>query len=258
MYAYYSNLTTSQTQKNSNKYRTPSIPDKTPNARPPVGLEYALKRRAKNGLPDISVSASLGNFLKLMALAIGENSRVLKVVVLGGQRLPEDGVPITLEISEVNAKVARENHLASAGICNARVIVGDAKETPASLPTENPFDLIFVDADKESYPNYFLEAKRLAGKHGTIVGVSYLKLSFRYSYHLIKRVVRLSTSGQVAGENFARARRINRRFEYPTDSTVEAVRTLFGMLKEYKEVEATTIAIANVKGYDGFLYTVKL
>ncbi|KAI6095001.1 O-methyltransferase [Pisolithus croceorrhizus] len=217
--------------------------------RPDEGLEYALKRRAKNGLPDISVSASLGNFLKLMALAIGENSRVLKVVVLGGcvlplasdipryssirisQRLPEDGVPITLEISEVNAKVARENHLASAGICNARVIVGDAKETPASLPTENPFDLIFVDADKESYPNYFLEAKRLAGKHGTIV---------------------------VAGENFARARRINRRFEYPTDSTVEAVRTLFGMLKEYKEVEATTIAIANVKGYDGFLYTVKL
>ncbi|KAI6111187.1 hypothetical protein F5141DRAFT_1214697 [Pisolithus sp. B1] len=208
--------------------------------RPDEGLEYALKRRAKNGLPDISVSASLGNFLKLMALAIGENSRVLKVVVLGGQRLPEDGVPITLEISEVNAKVARENHLASAGICNARVIVGDAKETPASLPTENPFDLIFVDADKESYPNYFLEAKRLAGKHGTIVGVS------------------LSTSGQVAGENFARARRINRRFEYPTDSTVEAVRTLFGMLKEYKEVEATAIAIANVKGYDGFLYTVKL
>lgn len=155
--------------------------------RPDEGLEYALKRRAKNGLPDISVSASLGNFLKLMALAIGENSRVLKVVVLGGcvlplasdipryssirisQRLPEDGVPITLEISEVNAKVARENHLASAGICNARVIVGDAKETPASLPTENPFDLIFVDADKESYPNYFLEAKRLAGKHGTII-----------------------------------------------------------------------------------------
>ncbi|KAI6158921.1 hypothetical protein EDD17DRAFT_1618011 [Pisolithus thermaeus] len=65
---------------------------------------------------------------------------------------------------------------------------------------------------------------------------------------------RLSTSSQVADENFARAHHINRRFGYPTDSTVEAVGTLFGMLKEHKEVEATTIWITNVKGYDGFLY----
>ncbi|KAI6097319.1 O-methyltransferase family 3 protein [Pisolithus croceorrhizus] len=184
------------------------------------GLEYALERNAENGHPDISVAASQGRFLKLMALAIGAK-RALEVGTLGGcstiwmgQSLPEDGELITLEVSEVDAKIAREN-LARAGIRNARVMVGDVKEILASLPTEEPFDLVSIDANKEGYPNYFLE--------------------------------RNIWSGRVADESFARG-----------CSRCGAVRTLLEMLKEDGEVVATTIAIANVKGYDGFLYAIKL
>ncbi|KAI6112949.1 O-methyltransferase family 3 protein [Pisolithus sp. B1] len=212
--------------------------------RPDEGLEHALEHSAESGLPGVSVSASQGKFLKLLALSIGAK-RVLEVGTLGGysaiwmsQGLPEDGELITLEISEVNAKVAREN-LARAGIRNARVVVGDAKETLASLPTENPFDLVFIDADKESYPTYFLEAKRLVRKRGIIIVDNFVQF------------------GRVADENFCRPP-TNRQFEYPTDSTVGSVRTLLRMLKEDKEVEATTMAVADMKGYDGFLYAIKL
>ncbi|KAI6104865.1 O-methyltransferase family 3 protein [Pisolithus croceorrhizus] len=199
--------------------------------RPDEGLEHALEHDVESGLPGFSVSASQGKFLKLLAVAIGAK-RVLEVGTFGGysaiwmsQGLPEDGELITLEISEVNAKVAREN-LARAGIRNARVVVGDAKETLAN-------------ADKESYPTYFLEAKRLVRKRGIIIVDNFVQF------------------GRVADENFCRPP-TNRQFEYRTDSTVGGVRTLLRMLKEDKEVEATTMAVADMKGYDGFLYAIKL
>ncbi|KAI6038403.1 O-methyltransferase [Pisolithus marmoratus] len=165
-----------------------------------------------------------------MVLAIGAK-RVLEVGTLGGystiwmgQGLPEDGELITLEISEI----APEN-LARAGIRNARVIVGDAKEIMASLPTEGSLDLVFIDADKKSCTDYFLEAKRLVRKNGVII---------------VDNVVQ---RGQVADDNFSRSSR-----------KCEGIRTLLRMLKEDKEVEATTIATADAKDYDGFLYAVKL
>lgn len=205
--------------------------------RPNEELEHVSKHSAENGLPPIAVSASQGKFLKLVALAIGAK-RVLEVGTLGGyssiwmsQGLPEDGELITLEISEVNAKVAREN-LARAGIHNARILCGNAKETMASLPTEEPFDLVFIDADNKSYPGYFVEAKRLVRKRGVIIVDNFVQY------------------GRVADESFA----CPQSKEYPNDSTVAGARTLLRMLKEDKEVEAITVAIADVKGYDGFLY----
>ncbi|KAI6151277.1 O-methyltransferase family 3 protein [Pisolithus tinctorius] len=211
---------------------------------PDGGLEHALKHSAENGLPDIAVSGSQGKFLKLVALTMGAK-RVLEMGTLGGystihmaQGLPEDGELITLEISEAHAKVAREN-LAKAGIRNARVVVGDANESLRGLPAEEPFDLVFIDADKQSYPNYFLEAKRLVRKHGVII---------------MDNVVR---KGRVADESFARRPNPSKDI-YADDSAVEGVRTLLRMLKEDKEVDATTIATADKKGYDGFLYAIKL
>lgn len=208
------------------------------------GSEQALKHSAENGLPPIAVSGSQGKLLKLVALTMGAK-RVLEVGTLGGysticlaQGLPEDGEVITLEISEAHAKVAREN-LAKAGIRNARVVTGDANESLRGLPTEEPFDLIFVDADKKSYPHYFLEAKRLVRKRGVII---------------IDNVVQ---RGRVADESFS-CRPNPSKVVYPDDSSVEGVRTLLRMLKEDKEVEATTIATANEKGYDGFMYAIKL
>ncbi|KAI6113638.1 hypothetical protein EDD16DRAFT_1483973, partial [Pisolithus croceorrhizus] len=100
--------------------------------------------------------------------------------------------------------------------------LGDAKEAVASLLIEVAFDLVVMDADKEGYPNYFLEAKR----------------------SIVNNVER---NGQVANECFTR--------DY---SKHGAVRTLSKMLKEERDVEATTIVITNVKGYGGFLYAIKL
>lgn len=50
--------------------------------------------------------------------------------------------------------------------------LGDAKEAVASLLIEVAFDLVVMDADKEGYPNYFLEAKRSVRRHGTIMSIS--------------------------------------------------------------------------------------
>ncbi|KAI6046720.1 O-methyltransferase-domain-containing protein [Pisolithus marmoratus] len=185
--------------------------------RPNEEVQHVSKHSAENGLLPIAVSAYSSIWMS--------------------QGLPEDGELITLEISEVNAKVAREN-LARAGIHNARVVCGKVKETMAGLPTEEPFDLVFIDADNESYPGYFVEAKRLVRKRGVIMGI----------------VDNFVQYGRVADESFA----CPQSKEYPNDSTVAGARTLLRMLNEDKEVEAITVAIADVKGYDGFLYAVKL
>ncbi|KAL4065165.1 O-methyltransferase-domain-containing protein [Scleroderma yunnanense] len=200
--------------------------------RPDDGLEGALKHCEENGLPKISVSAAQGKLLKLLALSIGAK-RILEIGTLGGystiwmaQALPDDGELIALEISEKHAKIAREN-IDTARVRNVKVVVGDANEILASLTPEKPFDFIFVDANKESYPNYFREAKRLVRKQGVIV---------------IDNIV---WNGEVADLTH-------------TDPEIEGIRATLAELKADKEVEATTISMVGEKGYDGFVYAVKL
>ena len=141
-------------------------------------LDAALRDSRRAGLPEINVSPNEGRLLQLLVEIAGAR-RVLEIGTLGGysaihfaRALPEDGTMISLEIDQHHAKVAR-NNIARAGLSEkVEIRVGDAHELLASLieVDEGPFDLIFIDADKESYPEYLDASLRLARRGSLILG----------------------------------------------------------------------------------------
>lgn len=138
-------------------------------------LDAAVNAGAQ--LPQIQVSDLQGGFLAVLARAIGAR-RVLEVGTLFGfsaillaRVLPADGRLVTLEYSEEHAKVAREN-IERAGLAEkVEVIVGAALESLSGLAerADAPFDLVFVDADKQNNPHYWERALRLTRPGGVIV-----------------------------------------------------------------------------------------
>ena len=87
--------------------------------------------------------------------------------------VPEDGTVTTLEIDPRCVKVATENLTIAGLIHKVNIILGPATETIETLsPAPTPFDLVFIDADKESNATYFKHAKRLVRKGGVIVCIS--------------------------------------------------------------------------------------
>ncbi|KAF9484078.1 O-methyltransferase family 3 protein [Pholiota conissans] len=195
-------------------------------------LDAVVKNNQDQGLPDIAVSTAQGKYLHLLVRSLGAK-RVLEVGTLGGystvwlaRGVPADGRVVTLEVSAHHAKVAREN-LTNAGVADkVELIEGPAAETLAKLNPTEPFDLVFIDADKPSNLLYFTEAKRLVRKNGVII---------------VDNIVRY---GRVSNPDY-------------TDAQVEGVRTLLHAIKSDKEVDATTIATVGEKGYDGYLYAVR-
>ena len=139
-------------------------------APPDPALEGALRRSRRAGLPEIHVSPNEGKLLQLLTGIAGAR-RILEVGTLGGystihlaRALPEDGFLVSLELDESYAELARQN-LAEAGLEDrVEVWVGDARELLADMVenAEGPFDLTFIDADKESYPEYLEWALRLS------------------------------------------------------------------------------------------------
>lgn len=125
-------------------------------------LEETLRSSEEAGLPRIQISPSGGRLLQLLAEVVGAR-RVLEIGTLGGysaiwlaRALPEDGALVSLELEEAHAQVAREN-LERAGLSDrVEVRVGDARELLAAMAEEDaePFDFVFIDADKEGYPEY--------------------------------------------------------------------------------------------------------
>ena len=121
-------------------------------------LSAALAASAAAGLPEIAVSPAQGKLLTLLARASGAR-RILEIGTLGGysaiclaRALPAGGRLVTLELNPVHAAVAQAN-LARAGLAErVEVRVGPAIESLADLAAEGvePFDLIFIDADKPS------------------------------------------------------------------------------------------------------------
>ncbi|MGZ4565088.1 MAG: O-methyltransferase [Mycobacterium sp.] len=137
-------------------------------------LSAAVEASDAAGLPQIAVSAQQGKFLSLLAGAI-EARRILEIGTLGGfstiwlaRGAGPQGSVVTLEYEPKHAEVARAN-LERAGVADrVEVIVGAALDT---LPTLNggPFDLVFIDADKENYVAYLEWAVRLARPGALIV-----------------------------------------------------------------------------------------
>jgi predicted O-methyltransferase YrrM len=144
--------------------------------RDPV-LDAVLDSCAAASLPPISVSPSQGWFLNLLVRLLGA-SRVLEIGTLGGystiwlaRALDDRGRVVTLEVNPVHAVVARAN-IARAGLAQrVEVRVGAALDTLPQLQAETtePFDLVFIDADKVNTAEYFSWALKLTRPGGLIV-----------------------------------------------------------------------------------------
>ncbi len=143
---------------------------------PDETLDAVLESSAAAGMPEISVSANLGKLLSLLVQISGA-IRVLEIGTLGGystvwlaRGLPAEGSLVSLELREDHAKLARLN-LERAGLGHvATVRVGAAAASLRDLIAEGapPFDFIFLDADKESYPIY-LEGALALSRPGTLI-----------------------------------------------------------------------------------------
>ena len=141
-------------------------------------LEAAVRESRRAELPEIQVSPNEAKLLQLLAEMVGAG-RILEVGTLGGysaihfgRALPEDGTLVSLEIDERHAEVARKN-VERAGLSGkVEIRVGDARELLARIAEsgEGPFDVVFIDADKEGYPEYLEWAMRLTRPGSLILG----------------------------------------------------------------------------------------
>jgi predicted O-methyltransferase YrrM len=193
-------------------------------------LDAALGASDAAGLPAIAVSPPQGKQLHIYARMIGAR-RVLEIGTLGGystiwlaRAVPADGRVVTLEYDPRHAEVARAN-LARAGLADrTEVRVGAALDTLPVLESERPepFDLVFIDADKRNNPVYFDWALRLT-KPGSVI--------------IVDNVVR---GGSVLDAD-------------STDSNITGTRQLFETAAAEKRVTTTAVQTVGSKGYDGYL-----
>lgn len=143
---------------------------------PDGSLQRAVQSAVDAGMPPIEVAPNAGKLLKLMVQISGAR-RVLEIGTLAGfstmwmaQGLPDDGRLVTCEYLTKHADVARAN-LDAAGVGHkVEIRIGAALDSLAALAAEGqePFDFVFIDADKENDVNYLEWAIRL-GRQGTTV-----------------------------------------------------------------------------------------
>jgi predicted O-methyltransferase YrrM len=194
-----------------------------------TALDAALEASAAAGLPPIGVSPVQGKLLQLLARIQGTRN-ILEIGTLGGystiwlaRALPAGGRLITLEFDPKHAEVARANLVRAglAGVVDLRV--GRALDTLPQLAAEGrgPFDLIFIDADKEGYPDYLGWALKLA-RRGTVI----------IADNVVRKGAVIDT-----GSN---------------DSLLQGVRRFNELLAAEKRVSATVFQTVGSKGHDGF------
>ncbi|MFJ4210037.1 O-methyltransferase [Paenarthrobacter sp. NPDC089675] len=143
--------------------------------RPGPEHERALSSAVEAGMPAIEVAPNAGKLLKMLVQLSGAR-RILEIGTLAGfssmwmaQGLPDDGRLVTCEYLQKHADVARAN-LDAAGVGHkVEIRVGTALDTLPALASEDAFDFVFIDADKENDVNYLDWAIRLGHPGTTIV-----------------------------------------------------------------------------------------
>jgi predicted O-methyltransferase YrrM len=196
-------------------------------------LAATLKASDQAGLRPINVAPNQGKFLQLLARIRGAR-RILEIGTLGGystiwlaRALPEDGALVSLEIDPDSAAVARRN-IAAAGLSErVTVLVGPAAATLEHLAAQQaePFDFVFIDADKQSTPDYLRWSLKLA-RPGTVI--------------VTDNVVR---SGRVADT-------------HDQDPDVAGVRGFFAAAAADPHLSTTALQTVGSKGWDGFAISV--
>jgi predicted O-methyltransferase YrrM len=196
---------------------------------PDDALEAALRDADAAGLPAISVTPAQGQLLFVLAKSIGAR-RVLELGTLAGysticmaRAVPANGLVVTLEVEPHHAQVARRNFLRAGVEQVIDVRVGPALESLAALAAEGaePFDMIFIDADKVNYPEYFAAVMALS-RPGSLI--------------IADNVIR---KGAVADA-------------HSLDANVAGVRRFHELVSRESRVRATAIQTVGAKGYDGF------
>jgi predicted O-methyltransferase YrrM len=144
--------------------------------RPDNSLSSAVTSALEAGMPPIEVAPNAGKLLKLLVQLSGAR-RVLEIGTLAGfstiwmaQGLLDGGRLVTCEYLPRHAEVARTNVDEAGLAAKVEIRVGAALDTLQALQNEGaePFDFVFIDADKENDANYLDWAIRL-GRPGTTV-----------------------------------------------------------------------------------------
>jgi len=192
-------------------------------------LDAALQACAAANMPSINVAPNQGKLLQIFA-QMQQARKILEIGTLGGystiwlaRALPADRRLISLEINPTHGEIAKAN-IARAGLASiVDIRIGRAIDILPTLATERqgPFDLIFIDADKPSIPEYFAWA---------------IKLSRPGSVIIVDNVVRKGEVVDAASE----------------DPAVQGVRRFFELFAAEPRVTATAIQTVGSKGYDGF------
>jgi predicted O-methyltransferase YrrM len=198
-------------------------------------LDVARRANSDAGLPAIDVTPLQGKFLELLVRISGAR-RILEIGTLGGystiwlaRALPEDGHIVTLELEPRHAEVARAN-LEHAGLLKrVELRIGRAGESLERLVAEHapPFDLIFIDADKEGNPEYLQWSLKLS-RPGTVI--------------ILDNVVR---EGRVIDAD-------------DPDPDIQGIRRFTELAAAEPRLSTTVLQTVAGKGYDGFVLAVVL
>ncbi len=193
-------------------------------------LDHAVSTAREAGLPPIEVAPTAGKLLMLLARISGAR-RVLEIGTLAGfstiwlaRGIPDDGLLVTCEYSPEHAAVARRN-IERAGVAHkVSIRVGAALETLPALPADEPFDFVFIDADKSNNTNYLRWALRLTRPGSVIV---------------LDNVI---WEGSILHPE--------------TDPDAAAIRASMEFIGSSPRLEGTAIQTAGSKGWDGFAIAV--
>ena len=184
-------------------------------------------------LPQMEVSAAQGKFLYLLAKIAGAK-RILELGTFYGysamwlaKAIPDDGIVVSLEFSELLVNMAQKNIEDAQLSHKVKILYGDATELLEKLIADKtePFDMIFLDAHKPSYPKY-LELSLQLSKSGTVI----------YGDNVIRE-------GELINMNNA-------------TPNVVGVREFIETLGALESVESTALQTVGIKGYDGFTISV--
>lgn len=196
-------------------------------------LVDAMKLLNTEGLPQHSISANQAKFLQILMLACNAK-RVLEIGTLGGystiwlaRTLPPNGKITTIEANHRYALIAQKN-IDHAGLKQkVEIRIGKALDVLPKIVAESnePFDMVFIDADKPSYVKYFDFALQLS-KPGAII--------------VCDNVIR---EGKVLDKK-------------STDEKVKGVQRFNKMLGNNRKVTATILQTVGVKEHDGIAIAV--
>jgi predicted O-methyltransferase YrrM len=192
-------------------------------------LADALADSKAAGLPGIQVTPNLGKLLMLFARIVGAR-KILEIGTLGGystiwlaRGLPPGGRLVTLEIDTKNIEVARKNLTRAAVADKVEIVAGAALQTLPRLSQSGaePFDLIFIDADKENTAEYVEWSLKLS-RPGTVI--------------IVDNVVRDGKIIDMSGG----------------DGQTRGMRRFYEMMAGDSRIDMTAIQTVSSKRYDGF------